>query len=217
MIKSILILAISLVSGSLFASCNNNGVNAAPQASTNQRSNDFNEKNTDKNNKGTNAIAINKVWKKHVEFEGMNTSPEEYIFKDIDHDGIAEVIVRGGGFNAIFTNLNGELSLIAKSFGEFESLSITEDGFVCLLQESGRSADLFKRTYFHIKKSKIHTILCHSVDCYDDDEENTYTTYTLTKGTKETKEISEKQSINYMPSFEERPINSLTKWTKLQR
>lgn len=215
--KNLLILTLTLISSSLFAVCNMNNPQNSSNVTKSEKEIEINEIKKEQNTASISIEAINKAWKKHVEFEGMNTSPEEYIFKDIDHDGIAEVIVRGGGFNAIFTNLNGELSLIAKSFGEFESLSITEDGFVCLFQESGRSADLFKRTYFHIKKSKIHTILCHSVDCYDDDEENTYTTYTLTKGTKETKEISEKQSINYMPSFEERPINSLTKWTKLQR
>lgn len=210
--KNLLLFASIVFSSNFCISCN--FISSTPDISQNKGNIESNEITESQNIETIDKNAIIKAWEKHVEFEGVKDSPKEYTLKDIDNDGNNEIIIRGGGFNAIFSNNNGNIALIAKSFGEFETLSITDDGFVCLNQESGRSAELFDKTYFKLKNSKVKTILCHSVTCDDDNEEITFTTYTLSNGTRQ-KVISEKQSKKYMPTISEKQISEIKDWINI--
>jgi len=99
---------------------------------------------------------LNDVWMEAV--GGETTFPDEIITKDIDGDGIQEIIARyipnrtdlyevGGKRSAIFTFKDGYLINIAKSEGDLEELSIA-DGYVIksVSNKSGsRTSDYFYR------------------------------------------------------------------------
>ena len=86
----------------------------------------------------------------------------QYITKDIDHDGIAEIIVKE--YNAttfILSNAGGKLSILTERTSPDEHFRISDNGFiVCEMEKSYINAT----TVIKLKKSKIADIATMSME-----------------------------------------------------
>ncbi len=130
----------------------------------------------------------------------------EYLLYDIDGDGIKEILMRGGGLNAIYTVRKGKVTPVTKGFGEYEELSVSNEGFVCNLMTSGKSANTYEQQYYRLQNSQLQFIITHSVD----DEEATDEYWLMRKGKKQ--KLNATRAMAYLPQSTFTSLNALGLW-----
>lgn len=136
----------------------------------------------------------------------MDMPLEKWTTCDIDGDGHAEVLMNGGGMNAVFLVSPRGFTLVAKSFGEYESIKSSADGYVVYTQQSGRSAQEWVKQYFRLKKSRLAwTLECRAEP--DENEENLKVTHKVNG-----KPIARKSLQRYLPKKALKPLFENKNW-----
>jgi len=154
---------------------------------------------------------LNKLWKQNLDFEGMDVGvPEEYMLLDIDHDGTEELFLSANsGFKAVFLQDNGKLEMLAYCFGEFENITVFDDGYLCLIQESGEVAGNAIKTYYQLKDSKV-------LRAIEQDIKGARINNVLLDNEGEKQMLNPDQSRNFLPKGKELQVLETGKWIPLQ-
>ena len=162
---------------------------------------------------------LSKSWHENLEMDGMTLDdPQEYLLVDLDSDGVDEVMMRGDGFTAVFEYGTGELRLIAKSFGEFETVSLGKEGYVCYKQESGRREDLGAEYYYFLQDSHVVKTLVHISDLEgDDDDAEAVQTFKKIDAAGSSVDISEEEFKKERPETTGEDASSLAQWIPFSR
>lgn len=154
---------------------------------------------------------LNKLWKQNLDFEGMDVGfPEEYMLLDIDHDGTEELFLSANsGFKAVFLQGNGPLEMLAYCFGEFENITVFDDGYLCLVQNSGEVAGNANKTYYQLKDSKVLRTI-------EQDIKGVRISNVLIDKEGERQMLNPDQSRNFLPKGKELQVLETDRWIPLQ-
>ena len=154
---------------------------------------------------------LNKSWKQNLDFEGMDVGfPEEYMLLDIDHDGTEELFLSANsGFKAVFLQGNGPLEMLAYCFGEFENITVFDDGYLCLVQNSGEVAGNANKTYYQLKDSKVLRTI-------EQDIKGVRISNVLIDKEGERQMLNPDQSRNFLPKGKELQVLETDRWIPLQ-